>query len=314
MCVKSYLCTCPFPGVCAIPNYETQMCTEVPCPLGSESSCFQSYHTTSGSLLPSSQSPWAPGWSTAMLAYCLLAKKSAQISSSEGIALAHRCGGIQTWNTSPFPLTSLTIVPMMMCAANVPELLGHCRAVFCYFCCCCCHYFLIFPRGLALFSPSSSRSSLSLASSLTTLSQKATPLLHRSWEEFIIQRNVATYAFLHIPRLIRFTDDHGPWGPNLTSGSPEPTVSYRIQRDAFSKVPWRKASNRSHRKLWNMSCSSELPDLGPISYWANPTSSGRDFLPSAPTEKTVPEVHGLLLAKKNSRFSSLEAWGAVKGL
>lgn len=78
-------------GVC-YPNYETQMSTGVLCPLGSKWNCVPPYCIPSGSVLASTQSPWALGWSTAMFVCCPLAEESAQASSSEGINTSSRPG------------------------------------------------------------------------------------------------------------------------------------------------------------------------------------------------------------------------------
>lgn len=58
LCVLRATCVLvPSLGAVQSQNCETQMPSEAPCPLGSKWSAFQRYHTTSGSLLPSTQSP-----------------------------------------------------------------------------------------------------------------------------------------------------------------------------------------------------------------------------------------------------------------
>ena len=63
-------------------------------------------------------------------------------------------------------------------------------------------------------------------------------LLSMAHEKSLLYREMWLFMlFLHTPSLITFTDNHGPSVPSLTSSAPEPTLSYRVQRDGFSKVP-----------------------------------------------------------------------------
>lgn len=152
--IKSYFCTCPFHWGLCNQNGETQMSTEVPCPLRSKWNSFQPVASLVGACLPSPK---------------LLKDRAGVWSCSPGIlwlrspAQTASCGGTgaspltrvtsQTWNTAPSSpdiLQNVRHIRHISLHIEQTFLSFGTTEVYCY-CYFCCHCF-IFPCGLALFS------------------------------------------------------------------------------------------------------------------------------------------------------------------